>query len=168
MKAVVAVDENWGIGFEGELLASLPEDQKDTFKRLTYGNTIIYGRKTLCTFPGERLLPGRINIILSRDLQYTKEGAIVLHSNDDVLHYASEHPDEEIYLIGGAEVFSNLLSNCSAAIVTRIHHTFRADAFFPNLDQDPAWVEVNRSQITHSVKGFDFAVYEYQNLNIYN
>ena len=64
MKAIVAVDRNWGIGNKGELLVSLPEDQKETFKRFTYGNTIIYGRKTLMTFPGEKLLPGRKNIIL--------------------------------------------------------------------------------------------------------
>jgi dihydrofolate reductase len=164
MIAIVAVDQSWGIGFEGELLVTLPEDQKDTFKRFTLGHTIIYGRKTLCTFPGERLLPGRTNIILSRNPHFAKEGAIVLHSHDEVLTYAAERPDEEIYLIGGAEVYAGLLPYCREAIVTRIHHAFSADAFFPNLDLDPSWIEVSCSDVVHSVKGYDFTVCRYLHL----
>ena len=164
MIAMVAVDQAWGIGYQGELLVALPEDQKDTFKRFTYGHTIVYGRKTLCTFPGEKLLPGRTNIILSRDPNFTKEGATVLHSFEDVLAYDAEHLGEEIYLIGGAEVYAGLLPYCREAIVTRIHHTFSADAFFPNLDLDPSWIEDSRSDVVHSVRGYDFSVCRYLHL----
>ena len=62
MIAIVAVDENWGIGNKGQLLVSLPEDQKDNFKKETLGNTVVLGRKTLDTFPGGRLLPERKHI----------------------------------------------------------------------------------------------------------
>lgn len=166
MKAIVAVDSNWAIGCHGELLVSLPEDQKDTFRRLTLGNTIIYGRKTLCTFPGEKLLPGRTNIILSRNPAFEKEGAIILHSNEEVLAYCRAHEDDEIFLIGGEQVYNSLLPNCSDAIVSRIAYSFSADAFFPNLDTKPGWKEVSRSEVIHSVRGYDFEVYFYHNNNI--
>lgn len=166
MKAIVAVDSNWAIGYHGDLLVSLPEDQKDTFRRLTLGNTIIYGRKTLCTFPGQKLLPGRTNIIMSRNPDFEKEGAVVLHSDEEAIKYCRDHESEEIYLIGGEQVYNSLLPYCSGAIVSRIAHAFPADAFFPNLDVIPGWKEVCRSDIIHSVKGYDFAVHQYTNTDI--
>lgn len=164
MKAIVAVDNNWAIGYRGDLLVSLPEDQKDTFRRLTLGNTIVFGRKTLETFPGQKLLPGRKNIILSRNPDFKKEGAVVLRSVEDVLNYSREHGDEDIYIAGGAEVYRSLLPFCSEAIVTRISHSFPADAYFPDLDTDPAWEKAEQSDVIHSVKGFDFVVCRYRNL----
>ena len=166
MKAIVAADNNWAIGYKGKLLVSLPEDQKETFRRLTIGNTIIYGRKTLLTFPGQSILPGRKNIILSRSPVFQKEGALVLHSKDEVLSYTREHEEEFVFLTGGAEVYHTLLQYCSEAIVSRIAHSFEADAFFTNLDEELGWKEVSRSDTIHSVKGFDFTVHQYRNLNI--
>jgi len=164
MKAIAAVDNNWGIGYKGGLLVSLPEDQRDTFKKFTLGNTIVYGRKTLETFPGQRLLPGRTNIILSRNPDYRKEGAIVLHSVDDVLAYSREHREDEIFVIGGEEVYRSLLPFCAAAIISRIAFSFEADAFFPNLETDPDWKETDCSEVIHSIKGYDFTVHQYLNL----
>ena len=166
MKAIVAVDNNWAIGYKGELLVSLPEDQKDTFRSLTLGNTIIYGRKTLETFPGQKLLPGRKNIILSRNPSFSKEGALVLHSKEEVMEYNREHELEEIYLIGGEQIYHTMLQLCSEAIVSRIHHSFMSDAFIANLDDEPGWKEMSRSDVIHSVKGYDFTVHHYRNLNI--
>ena len=77
--AIVAVDENWGIGYKGDLLVSLPEDQKNNFKVKTMGHPVIFGRKTLDTFPGGRLLPGRENIILTRNQDLHVEGATIMH-----------------------------------------------------------------------------------------
>ncbi len=166
MKAIVAVDKNWAIGYKGELLVSLPEDQKDVFKALTLGNTVIYGRKTLETFPGKRLLSGRTNVIVSRNHSFSKEGAIILHSKDEILKYDMQNSTETVYLIGGAEVYRTMLQHCSEAIVTRIDHAFIADAFFPNLEEEIAWKEVSRSDVIHSVAGYDFTVHHYRNLNI--
>ena len=78
MTAIAAVDENWGIGYKGDLLISLPEDQKGVFRKYTAGNTVVFGRKTLLTFPGERLLPKRVNIILTRNKDFEKEGAVMI------------------------------------------------------------------------------------------
>lgn len=166
MKAIVAVDNNWAIGYKGELLISLPEDQKDTFRRLTLGNTIIYGRKTLKTFPGQNLLPGRKNIILSRNSSFSKEGALILHSKEEVMTYNREHEMDEIFLVGGTQIYHTMLQLCSVAIVSRIHHLFMADAFIANLDDEPGWKEMSRSDVIHSVKGYDFTVHQYRNLNI--
>ena len=84
MIAISAVDKNWAIGNHGQLLISLPEDQKGVFKKYTAGHTVVYGRKTLETFPGQRLLPNRVNVIMSRSFDYEKEGAMVLHSVDEL------------------------------------------------------------------------------------
>ena len=166
MKAIVAVDKNWAIGFKGELLVSLPEDQKDIFKTLTMGNTVLYGRKTLDTFPGKRLLPGRTNVIVSRNRSFIKEGAIILHSKDEIIAYDMKHSTDLIYLIGGAEVYRTMLQHCSEAIVTSIDHAFMSDAFFQNLDAELAWKEISRSEVVHSAAWYNFSVHHYRNLNI--
>jgi len=166
MKVIAAVDKNWAIGYKGELLVSLPEDQKDTFRLLTLGNTIIYGRKTLDTFPGQKLLPGRTNIIMSRSHSFKKEGALVLHSKEEVLTYNRQHENEEIYIIGGAEIYRTFLQYCSEAIVSRIDHSFKADVYLSNLDNELSWKEVSRSDVIHSIKGYDFTVHHYRNLNM--
>jgi len=87
MIAIAAVDKNWAIGNKGHLLISLPEDQKGVFKKYTSGHTVVYGRKTLETFPGQRLLPNRVNVIMSRNFDYEKEGALVLHSASELEDY---------------------------------------------------------------------------------
>ncbi len=165
MIAIAAVDKNWGIGNKGQLLVSLPEDQKDVFKRYTYGNTVIFGRKTLDTFPGRRPLPGRRNIVLSRNQELEIEGVLVLHSLSEVKEYLHRHMEEVIYVIGGAEVYRLLLPYCDEAIVTRIEAEFEADSFFENLEMSQNWVSVDRTDPVRSVKGYTFRVMRYRNTN---
>lgn len=145
MTAIAAVDENWGIGNKGELLISLPEDQKGVFRKYTSGNTVVFGRKTLQTFPGERLLPKRVNIILTRNPDFEKEGAVILHDKAELKSYLEDHPDEKTFLIGGETIYNSMLDLCDEAIITYIHKKFEADAFFPNLDEDPEW-ELDREE----------------------
>ena len=166
MIAIVAVDENWGIGNKGDLLISLPEDQKDNFRQKTLGNTIVLGRKTLDTFPGGKLLPKRKHIILSRNHSFVKEGAIVLHSSEELLHYKEEHPQEKIFLIGGEEIYRNFLPYCSMAVVTHIKASFTADAYFPDLSKIPGWEQFQTSEKIKSIKGYDFTITQYENLYI--
>ncbi|MBP3814710.1 MAG: dihydrofolate reductase, partial [Butyrivibrio sp.] len=82
MQAIVAVDSNWAIGNKGQLLVSIPADQKDNFRKRTLGKTIIYGRKTLETFPQKIVLPQRRNIILSTKADYEVRNAEVAHSKE--------------------------------------------------------------------------------------
>lgn len=145
MTAIAAVDENWGIGYKGDLLVSLPEDQKGVFRKYTAGNTVVFGRKTLMTFPGERLLPKRVNIILTRNKDFEKEGAVILHDREELQEYIASHTDEKIFLIGGETVYKSMLDLCDEAIITYIHKEFNADAYFPNLDEDPEW-ELDREE----------------------
>ena len=166
MRAIAAADQNWGIGHEGGLLISLPEDQRDTFRRLTLGKTVVYGRKTMETFPSHRLLSDRKNIILSRDPSYAHEGALIMHGVGDVLAYESRHPEEEIWIIGGAEIYRSFLPYCEEAMISRIRHTFTADAYFPNLDLRLNWEKISSSDIIHSIRGYDFTVDQYYNHNI--
>ena len=134
MEAIVAVDRNWGIGRDGEQLIYLSADLK-RFKALTMGHPVILGRKTLATFPGGRPLKGRPNLILSRDPSFAPEGAQVFRSLEQLLAQAPE----DCFVIGGASVYRALLGRCSTAHVTKIHHAWSADCWFPNLDEDPAW-----------------------------
>ena len=164
MIAIAAVDENWGIGYKGELLISIPEDQKGVFRKYTLGNTVVYGRKTLMTFPGERLLPKRTNIILTRNPLFEKEGAVVLHSECELEKYRDDHPEEDIFLIGGESVYRDMIKLCDKAIITYIHRTFTADAFFPNLDEDPKWVMETEEEPVNSEAGVTFSVRHYRRI----
>ena len=160
--AIVAVDENWAIGNKGELLVSLPEDQKQNFKVKTLGHPVVYGRKTLETFPKKMLLPGRENIILSRNPDFTVDGATVMHSLDEVLEYTKKKEDEVFFIIGGAQIYEQFLPYCDTCIVTKVKKSFEADAFFPNLDNIKEWKLYSREAIIHSVKGVSFEIWTYR------
>ena len=118
MQAIVAVDSNWSIGFCGHLLFDLPKDRAQ-FKRLTMSGTLIYGSKTLESFPGGQPLPGRKNIILSRNRNLTVPGATVVHSIDE-LKSVVDLTSSNVYLIGGAKVYQQLLPYCSHVVVTKV------------------------------------------------
>lgn len=133
MKAIVAVDQHWGIGKDGALLCPIRADLR-RFRELTMGHPVILGRKTLDTFPGGRPLKGRENYVLSRDPGLVIEGANVLHSAEE----AGECPGDS-FVIGGESVYRALLGRCDTVYATKIMSTFEADAFFPDLDADPAW-----------------------------
>lgn len=135
MNMIVAVDENWAIGNGGDQLVYIPADLK-RFQALTRGHTVILGRKTLATFPGGRPLKGRTNFILSRNPAFAPEGAQVFSDLDSLLA-AVQDPDA--FVIGGASVYRALLDRCDTVYVTKIHRSYPADCYFPNLDQSPAW-----------------------------
>lgn len=138
MKAIVAVDSNWAIGNKGQLLVSIPADQKN-FRNETIGKTIVYGRKTLETFPQQVVLPKRNNIILSTKPDYRVKDAAVVHSRQELLDLVSDLDTNDVYIIGGESVYREFLDLCDTAIVTFIDKEYQADTYFPNLDKDPEW-----------------------------
>ena len=144
MKAIAAVDQNWAIGNKGNLLIHISEDMKN-LRRLTLGKTVIYGRKTLETFPHAKPLPKRDNIILSRNPDYKVEGAKVVHSIEELKEVLPENTEEYI-VIGGDSIYHALLPLCDECIITKVEDTFEADAWFTNLDEDPEWVLVERGE----------------------
>ena len=138
MNIIVAVDKNWGIGNHGELLVSIPKDQK-MFRQETTGKVVVLGRKTLDTFPQKQPLPNRKNIILSHDKDYQVKGATVVHSIEELLEALKAYPSKDVYIIGGESIYRQMLPYCDTAHVTQIDHEYQANAFFPNLDEDPEW-----------------------------
>ncbi len=141
MKAIVAVDENWAIGKDGDQLCYLSADLR-RFKELTLGHSVILGRKTLATFPGGRPLKGRRNLVLSRDPGFRPEGAEVYRDVESLLAQAPE----DSFVIGGESVYRALLAHCDTVYVTRISRAFPADTWFPDLETDPAWQAAERSE----------------------
>ena len=146
MKAIVAVDSNWAIGNKGKLLVSIPADQKDNFRAKTLDKTIIYGRKTLETFPQQIVLPKRRNIILSTKPDYTVRNAEVAHSKEEALKLVENENTDDVFIIGGATVYKEFLDVCDTAIVTFIDKEYEADAYFPNLDKDTEWELIDESE----------------------
>ena len=156
MNVIAAVDQTWAIGKDGDQLVRIPADLK-RFQTLTSGHTVILGRKTLATFPGGRPLKNRRNLILSRDPFFAPEGAEVFRDLDSLRAAAPA----DAFVIGGASVYQALLPFCSKAYLTKIHRTWPADVFFPDLDADPAWKVVEESEpLEHEGLFFRYVTYE--------
>lgn len=152
---VVAMDENRGIGKDNDLPWYLPNDLKH-FKKTTMGKPIVMGRKTYESIG--KPLPGRENIVVTRDDNYEAEGTTIVHSIDEVLAIDAD----EICVIGGTEIFKLFMPVADRLYVTEIHHTFDADTYFPELDEEE-WKEVSRESGTVDEKNkypHDFVVYE--------
>lgn len=155
MNLMVAVDANWGIGQGGDQLIYIPEDLK-RFKALTTGHPVILGRKTLATFPKGRPLPNRRHLMLSRNPDLQVEGVEVYTSIEDLLAVAPE----DSFIIGGGSVYQSLLPYCHTAYVTKIHQSWPADTWFPNLDDLPQWTVAEESPLLHGA-GVDFQYVRY-------
>ncbi len=138
MNLIVAVDNNWGIGYKGDLLARVSMDLKN-FRKVTGGKVVVYGSNTLATFPGGKVLPNRTNIVLNWDPDYAPEGAIVVHSLDELFEELKKYNDEDVFVIGGASVYNQLLPHCKNAYITKFIHSFESDVKIPNLDELPEW-----------------------------
>lgn len=163
MNLIVSVDKNWGIGREGRLLCPIPEDMKQ-FKAHTLGKVVVLGRLTLATFPKQQPLPGRDNIVLSRDAAYSLPNAAVAHSLDELFSQLRAYEEEKIYVIGGEAVYRLLLPYCHRAFVTRLEEDFSADRFLPDLEQLPGWTLRDSSpRFEHEGTGYRFCTYENKN-----
>lgn len=134
MNAIVVVDENWAIGKDGGLLVHLPGDLK-YYRSKTIGKITVVGRKTLESFPGGKPLPHRTNIVITRNEDFQADDCIVCHSVDQVMEKLQEYDDENIFIAGGAEVYKQFMEYCDTFYVTKIHSSFEADRYFPNLDE---------------------------------
>lgn len=146
MKAIVAVDLNWGIGYQGKLLERIPEDMK-FFKSTTIGKVVIMGRETFESLPGKEPLKDRVNIVLSRNKHFNNENIIICRSLTELFSELKKYPSGDVFVIGGESVYVQLLPYCSEALVTRIEKTYNADKYFVNLDQDQTWEKASESGI---------------------
>lgn len=139
IEAIVAIDENGAIGRQGDLLCHLPADMKH-FKEVTMGSSIIMGRKTFESFP-RHPLPGRQNIVITRNAAWQYPGVTVVHSVEDAIAAAET---DTVFVIGGADVYEQTLPLVEVLHLTLIHARWAsADVFFPALDMNE-WQEVSR------------------------
>ena len=143
MNLIVAVDGNWAIGNNGDLLCKNPIDMK-FFKETTTGKVVIMGRKTLESFPKQKPLPNRTNIVLSRNNKI--DGCIVVNSIDELLIKIKNYDDDDLFVIGGGQIYKELLPYCKKAYVTKMKNIFEADTYFPNLDELDDWEMVDKSE----------------------
>lgn len=138
MNLILAADAHWGIGKDGGLLVSLPGDMA-FFKEKTMGKTVVMGRATLESLPKHRGLPKRTNIVLTRQKDYEAERAEVVHSIEELQQRLKDADPDDVFVIGGARVYEELLPYVDTCYITKIGKTFPADRYFEDLDQDPAF-----------------------------
>ena len=135
MDLIVAVYDDWGIGADGDQPVALTADRK-FFRKTTAGSTVIVGRKTVGSFPGQAPLPKRRNILLTRQ-DIAVPGFEIAHSPGVALELCGD--DERIFVIGGGSIYRQMLPMCDRAYITKVHCTPASDTFFPDLDESPEW-----------------------------
>jgi dihydrofolate reductase len=126
---IAAVAQNNALGKDNQLLWHLPDDFK-RFKSVTSNHYIIMGRKTFESFP--KPLPNRTHVIITRQKAYQSEACLVVDSLAKAIAICPE--DEEIFIIGGGEIYTQSIEIADKLDITRVHHTFNADTFFPEID----------------------------------
>ena len=155
-KIVACVDKNFGLGYKNNLLFKIPADLKN-FRELTLNHTIIFGRKTLKTFPNQQPLDKRRNIILSRTLK-SLSGAEIVGSVEELFDKIS--PAEKNFVIGGAQIFSEFIPYTNEIFLTVVNAEAQADVFFPDFLDEFALTDSNPLRITHCALRIAFRRYK--------
>lgn len=138
MNLIAAVDENWAIGRGGRLLVSIPDDMK-LFRELTTGKVVVMGRKTLESLPNGQPLRDRVNLVLTRNQDYQAKGVTVVHSMEELDLELEKYASEDIFVIGGASIYEQMVDRCDVAYITKIDFAYTADAYCPDLDKKKEW-----------------------------
>jgi dihydrofolate reductase len=153
---IAAVAENNALGKDNQLLWHLPDDFK-RFKSVTTGHHIIMGRKTFESFP--KPLPNRIHVIITRQKNYQPEGCIVVDSLQKAIAVCPKN--EETFIIGGGEIYSQSIEIADKLDITKVHHTFDADTFFPEIDSSEWKLAASEFHSKDEKHQFDFAFETY-------
>lgn len=139
MNIIAAADKNWGIGKDNELLDHIPEDMK-FFRQTTMGKAVIMGKNTFLSFPNQKPLPNRKNIVLTHDKSFDFEGIQVCEGLEAAINLAKkEYSDEDIFIIGGESVYFAAEPLCDVAYITKIDNEYPADKYMVNLDESENW-----------------------------
>ncbi len=159
MNLIVAVDKNWAIGKNGTLLVNIPEDMK-LFREETTGKVVVMGRKTFDSLPNNSALINRTNIVLTSDRSFNNKDCLVAHDIPSLLEMLKEYDTKDVYIIGGGQVYKEMLPYCDTAHITKIDYKYEADTFFPNLDEDPEWkITANSDEHTYFDICYEFVRY---------
>ncbi|MFY8191607.1 MAG: dihydrofolate reductase [Limnohabitans sp.] len=161
LKLIYARAANGVIGLNNQMPWHLPEDLAH-FKRTTLGSPVLMGRKTWESIPAKfRPLPGRANLVLTRQTNWHAEGALVVHSLEEGITLALAHcpTDKDLWVMGGADIYAQAAAIADEAIVTEIEQDFEGDAFAPKLGA--SWHETSRESHT-AASGLKFSFVCYQ------
>ena len=162
ISAIVAVNNDWGIGFNGDLLEHIPEDLK-MFKQLTLGHTIVMGRKTWNSLP-KAPLPKRSNIVISNAQPLIIDKNTLRLPLEDVIEFL-EYTNDEVFIIGGGAIYKELLPFCNRVYVTKIFKDHpNVDTYFPNLDEMDDWAPAACGSI-HDYKDLTYQFWQYDRIN---
>lgn len=145
LSLIVAIAQNNVIGKDNKLIWHISEDLK-RFKSITSGNTMVMGRKTFESLPG--ILPNRKHVVITRDSEYTIDSDQVdIISDLDLFVKNNENSNEEVFVIGGAEIYKQLLPYCKKLYLTRIYECFDGDTYFPEIDFSKYEIEYSSNKM---------------------
>lgn len=160
MNFIVAVDEDWAIGKDGDLLFHISPDMK-YFREKTKGKVVVMGEATLKSLPGGKPLAGRTNLVLSDDAAFTCEGVELCRSMEQLFEAMGKYESEDIFVIGGASVYNQLMDCCDTAYITKVKERAPHDAAINPLDGRAGWRIAETSQpLEHEGIEFTFNVYK--------
>ena len=161
ISAIVAVDANWGIGFNGELLERIPEDMK-RFRELTTNHTIMMGKKTWNSLPSHPL-PNRVNIVITHTGYQDSEMTSFMSMENAISRIQDWYDDEELFIIGGGSIYEQLLPYCDTVFLTHIGKDHKnVDTYFPRIDKDPNWEIDTCTELRESITGIPYAFLTYK------
>ena len=160
MNLIAAADANWGIGKDGGLLVHLPGDLR-YFKEKTSGKAVILGRATLESLPGGKPLPNRTNIVLTSQTDFAKEGCIVVHDMDELAAVCADYAPEDVMVIGGEQIYMQLIRQCERLFITKIFEIYDADKHLMNVDKMRSFELVWESDVQEE-NGVQYQFLEYR------
>lgn len=162
MKAILHVDEKWGIGKQNDLMFSIPKDMK-FFRETTKGKVVVMGLNTLRSFPGGKPLKNRTNVVLSPE--DVNEDVITVHNLNELFHAIKAYPQDDVFVVGGASVYRTLFPYCTEILVTKVEADGGAEVFVPNLDESEDYELAYQSEAQED-NGYTIRFCTYRNLNV--
>lgn len=163
MKAILHADKEWGIGKKNGLMFSIPADMK-FFRETTTDNVVVMGSNTLKSFPGGKPLKNRTNIVLYPDGE-DRDDCKIVRSLEELFAEIKKYDPEKVFVIGGAMMYKTLLPYCTEVLVTKVDAVGGADAYFENLDENPHFTLVYKSE-TIETNGYKINFCTYRNENV--
>lgn len=163
MRAILHADKEWGIGKKNGLMFSIPADMK-FFRETTTGNVVVMGSNTLKSFPGGKPLKNRTNIVLYPDGE-DRDDCKIVRSLEELFAEIKKYDPEKVFVIGGAMMYKTLLPYCTEVLVTKVDAVGGADAYFENLDENPNFTLVYKSE-TIETNGYKINFCTYRNENV--
>lgn len=166
MKLIVAAARDWGIGRNGGMLFRLPNDLA-FFKKTTINNVVVMGKNTLLSFQNQKPLKNRTNIVLTRDKNFEQEGCIICNSYGELFKELEKYDTNNVYLIGGGQLYNELYPYCDEAYVTKVDAVEKADTYLHNFDEDKTWELTFVSELIED-NGYKITFNTYKNLDLKN